>query len=335
MKKILLALMTLLILSCGSANTDGTIKESVKEKYADEIQADDLKEHVYLLASDILQGRKTGEKGQKMAVNYFTAFYEHHDLLAPASYPGYLQKIPQEYFNGKSSGPSQNILAYIKGSEFPNEVIVISAHYDHLGMKGDEVYNGADDNASGSSALMELAQSFQMAKKQGNGPKRSILFLHFTGEELGLYGSKYYIEHPAFSLDSTVADLNIDMVGRVDKKHFDKKEYIYLIGSNRLSRELHQISEETNKTYTHLKLDYTYNNEDDPNNYYERSDHYNFAQNDVPVIFYFNGTHPDYHRTTDTADKIDFELLALRTKLVFYTAWEIANRKERLALNAN
>lgn len=334
MQKLLFALLAFILISCGSVNPDGTVKESVKEKYANEIQADDLKEHLFLLSSDILEGRKTGEKRQKMAVNYFTAYYEHLQLMAPELNPGYTQNIPQEYFEGRSNGPSQNILAYIEGSEFPNEVIVISAHYDHLGMKGEEVYNGADDNASGSSAVMELAQSFQMAKKQGNGPKRSILFLHLTGEEIGLFGSKFYIEHPAFSLDSTVVDLNIDMVGRIDKKHVDEKEYIYLIGSDRLSQDLHDISEKTNKTYTQLKLDYTYNNEKDPNNYYQRSDHYNFAKNNIPVIFYFNGTHGDYHRTSDTADKIDFELLALRTRLVFYTAWEIANRDKGLVLDA-
>jgi len=334
MQKLLLCLLAMILISCGSVNPDGTVKESVKEKYANEIQADDLKEHLFLLSSDILEGRKTGEKRQKMAVNYFTAYYQHLKLIAPELHPGYTQNIPQEYFEGRSDGPSQNILAYIEGSEFPNEVIVISAHYDHLGMKGEEVYNGADDNASGSSAVMELAQSFQMAKKQVNGPKRSILFLHLTGEEIGLFGSKFYIEHPVFSLDSTVVDLNIDMVGRVDKKHTGNKDYIYLIGSDRLSQDLHNISQETNKTYTQLKLDYTYNNEKDPNNYYQRSDHYNFAKNNIPVIFYFNGTHEDYHRTTDTADKIDFELLALRTRLVFYTAWEIANRDERLALDA-
>ena len=228
MQKLLFALLAFILISCGSVNPDGTVKESVKEKYANEIQADDLKEHLFLISSDILEGRKTGEKRQKMAVNYFTAYYEHLQLMAPELNPGYTQNIPQEYFEGRSNGPSQNILAYIEGSEFPNEVIVISAHYDHLGMKGEEVYNGADDNASGSSAVMELAQSFQMAKKQGNGPKRSILFLHLTGEEIGLFGSKFYIEHPAFSLDSTVVDLNIDMVGRIDKKHVDEKEYITL-----------------------------------------------------------------------------------------------------------
>ena len=334
MKKLLSFLLALTILSCASINTDEGGKETVSSKYANKINPEDLQEHLYLLSSDILKGRKTGEKSQKMAVNYVTAYYEHLGLLAPLSYPEYTQSIPEEYFEGKSKGPSKNILAYIEGSEFPNEVLVISAHYDHLGTKNGEVYNGADDNASGNASLMELAESFQLAKKQGNGPKRSILFLHFTGEEIGLYGSRYYIENPAFSLDSTVVDLNVDMVGRIDNKHTDKKEYIYLIGSDRLSTELHKLSERVNKKHTNLKLDYTYNEPDDPNNYYQRSDHFNFAQMNIPVLFYFNGTHEDYHQITDTADKIDYELLSLRTQLIFYTAWEIANRKTRLALDA-
>ena len=333
MQKIVLWVLAFMLISCGSINKEGSEKESISQKYASEIQPEDLKEHLFLLSSDILEGRKTGEKRQKMAVNYFTAYYEHIGLLAPELYPDYTQTIPKEYFEGKSEAASKNVLAYIEGSEFPNEVVVISAHYDHLGMKGEEVYNGADDNASGSSAVMELAQSFQMAKRKGNAPKRSILFLHLTGEEIGLFGSQFYLENPVFSLENTVVDLNIDMVGRVDQEHMDKKEYIYLIGSNRLSKELHDISQQSNKKYTHLKLDYTYNDEDDPNNFYERSDHYNFAKNNIPVIFYFNGNHSDYHRTTDTADKIDFELLALRTRLIFHTAWEIANRDERILVD--
>ncbi|MEL4455146.1 M28 family metallopeptidase [Lutimonas vermicola] len=335
MRNILLIFLAFTILACGSGKTDGSTKESDKIKYAEQIKTEDLKEHLFLLSSDILEGRKTGDKKQKLAVNYFTAYYEHLGLLAPDEYPEYTQMIPKEYFENRSEGPSPNVLAFIEGSKFPNEVVIISAHYDHLGMKGDEVYNGADDNASGSSAVMELAQSFQLAKKQGNGPKRSILFIHFTGEEIGLFGSKYYTENPVFSLDSTIVDLNIDMLGRIDDKYKGKKDYVYLIGSNRLSADLHDLSENTNKKYTNLKLDYTYNNVNDPNNYYERSDHYNFAKNNIPVIFYFNGSHEDYHRITDTPDKINFDILALRTRFVFYTAWEIANREERLELNAD
>lgn len=334
MQKILFWVMAFMLISCGSHNKEGSKTTTINEKYASEILPEDLREHLFLLSSDILEGRKTGEKRQKMAVNYFTAYYEHLGLLAPELYPDYTQTIPKEYFKGKSEGASKNILAYIEGSEFPNEVLVISAHYDHLGMEGEEVYNGADDNASGSSAVMELAQSFQMAKKQGNGPKRSILFLHLTGEEIGLLGSQFYIENPVFDLENTVVDLNIDMVGRVDPKHMDKKEYIYLIGSNRLSSDLHEISQQSNKKYTQLKLDYTYNHEDDPNNFYERSDHFNFAKKNIPIIFYFNGNHSDYHKITDTPDKIDFELLALRTRLIFHTAWEIANREERIRVDS-
>jgi len=334
MKKIILGLFVSVLISCGTGKTSKINQDDIKAKYAEEIKPDDLKEHLYLLSSDILEGRKTGGKGQRMAVNYLTAYYEHLKLKAPSSYLDYTQPIPEVYFNGKSEGDSQNILAYIEGSEFPDQVVVISAHYDHLGMKKDEVYNGADDNASGTSALMEIAQSFQIAKNQGYGPKRSILFLHFTGEEIGLYGSKFYIQHPVFSLDSTIVDLNIDMIGRTDEKYKGKKEYIYLIGSNRLSRDLHKVSEQTNDAFTHLKLDYTYNEKNDPYQYFSRSDHYNFAKENIPVIFYFNGTHKDYHRTTDTADKIDFDLLTIRSKLVFYTAWEIANRESKLILDA-
>lgn len=333
MKHSIFYFLALILVSCGSVNTGTVNHDDVKVKYASEITPEDLTEHLYLLSSDILEGRKTGEKGHKMAVNYLTAYYEHLNLSAPEAYLNYQQPIPKGYFEGKSADDSQNVLAYIKGSEFPDEVVIISAHYDHLGMKGDEVYNGADDNASGTSAVMEIAESFQKAKKQGHGPKRSILFLHLTGEEIGLYGSKYYLQHPVFSLENTIVDLNIDMVGRIDKKHEDQKEYVYVIGSDRLSKDLDKLSVETNKTFTNLKLDYTYNEKNDPYQYYTRSDHFNFANKNIPVIFYFNGTHDDYHKTTDTADKIDFDILSKRARLVFYTAWEIANRTTRLVLD--
>lgn len=330
MQKILLFGLMAIVMSCGPAKIDSAFNETIMDSYADEIKSEDLKEHLYLLSSDILEGRKTGGKRQKMAVNYFTAYYEHLGLSAPEEYPDYTQLIPKAYFENKSEDDSKNVVAFVPGSEFPGEVIVISAHYDHLGMDGEEVYNGADDNASGSSALMELAQSFQLAKKKGYGPKRSILFLHVTGEEIGLYGSKYYVEHPVYSLDSTVADLNIDMIGRVDEKHMDQRNYIYLIGAKRHSKDLFNLSERVNKEQTQLKLDFSYDDPKDPQDYFKRSDHYNFAKNNIPVIFFFNGTHEDYHRTTDTADKIDYDLLALRTKFIFYIAWELANSKDRL-----
>lgn len=228
---------------------------------------------------------------------------------------------------------SENVLGFIKGSDLPEEVLVISAHYDHLGIINGAIYNGADDDASGTSAMLEIAQAFSKASNEGYVPKRSILFIAMSGEEKGLLGSKYYVSNPVFPLSNTVADLNIDMVGRVDEKYDGNSNYIYLIGSDKLSQDLHVLSEMINKKSTKLTLDYTYNADNDPNRYYYRSDHYNFAKNGVPVIFYFNGTHEDYHQSTDTIEKIDFKALKKRSKLIFLTAWEIANREERLILN--
>lgn len=230
---------------------------------------------------------------------------------------------------------SENVVAYIKGSEKPDEIIVISAHLDHEGIKDGQVYNGADDDGSGTVAILEIAEAFKMAEKAGNGPKRSILFLHVTGEEKGLLGSRHYTDNdPIFPLENTVADLNIDMIGRTDPKRKEgDRNYVYLIGSDKLSTDLHNLSEEVNKKYTNIELDYTYNDENDPNRYYYRSDHYNFAKNNVPVIFYFNGTHDDYHKPSDTPDKIEYDLLENRTRLVFHTAWEIANRDARVVVD--
>lgn len=230
---------------------------------------------------------------------------------------------------------SKNVASVVKGSVFPDEYIIISAHSDHVGVndKG-EVYNGADDDGSGSMAVLELAEAFKMAADKGQAPKRSIIFLHVTGEEKGLLGSQYYTDiDPLVPLANTVANLNIDMIGRIDPKREGDRNYLYLIGSDKLSTELHNLSEEVNKKYTNIEFDYTYNDENDPNRFYYRSDHYNFAKNNIPIIFYFNGTHDDYHQVGDTPDKIEYDLLENRTRLVFYTAWELANRANRIVVD--
>lgn len=229
---------------------------------------------------------------------------------------------------------SMNVLGFLEGSEKPEEVLVITAHYDHIGIKGDQINNGADDDGSGTSSVLEIAEAFATAAKKGRRPKRSILFMTVAGEEKGLLGSRYYTDvNPIFPLENTVANLNIDMVGRVDDAHKDNPDYIYLIGSDKLSSELHNLSEKVNKAFVGINLDYKYNDENDPNRFYYRSDHYNFAKNDIPVIFYFNGTHADYHRPTDTIDKINFEQMEKRARLVFYTGWEIANKENRIVLD--
>lgn len=228
---------------------------------------------------------------------------------------------------------SENVLAFIEGSDLKDEIIVITAHYDHLGIKDDKIFVGADDDGSGTVSLLELAQAFAQAKNEGKGPRRSILFMPVSGEEKGLLGSEYYSQNPVFPLKNTVANLNIDMIGRIDEMHKDRPEFIYLIGSDKLSTELHKLSEEANKKYVNLEIDYTYNHPDDPNRFYYRSDHYNFAKHNIPIIFYFNGTHADYHKYTDTPDKIDYRLMEKRAKLVFYTAWELVNRDERIKVD--
>jgi len=227
----------------------------------------------------------------------------------------------------------ENILGYIEGTDLKDELIVVSAHYDHIGMKNKDVYNGADDNASGTSTVLEIAKTLLEAKKNGEGPRRSVLCLLVTGEEKGLLGSEYYSENPVFPLENHVANVNIDMIGRTDIKYKDNPEYIYVIGSDRLSTDLHKINEEANQKYSQITLDYTYNDENDPQRYYYRSDHYNFARKGIPAIFFFSGVHEDYHMITDTADKIMFDKVQKVGRHIFQTTWELANRDKRIVVD--
>lgn len=232
------------------------------------------------------------------------------------------------------STPGVNVLAYIEGTDpvLKDQVVVVSAHYDHLGKRGDDIFYGADDNASGTSAVIAIASAFAEAKRQGLGPRRSVLCMLVTGEEKGLLGSEFYVEFPVFPLENTVANVNIDMIGRSDDKH-ENRHYTYVIGADRMSTELHDINEAANEKYTQLELDYTYNAENDPNRYYYRSDHYNFAKNGIPIIFYFSGAHEDYHRPTDTPDKIMFDRAASIAQLAFHTTWELVNRDGRIKVD--
>ena len=329
------ALFSFILCFFTSCNSTKDVHENTSSDptfYANTITLNELKENLYTFASDAYEGRNTGEEGQKKAAEFLKQHYSSNEISSPILADDYFQEIPKSFLPGGVNA-SENVVAYIEGSEIPDEIIVISAHYDHLGTNGDEIFNGADDDASGTVAVLEIAEAFQLAVQDGRGPKRSILFLNLTAEEKGLYGSKWYVANPLFPLKNHIANLNIDMVGRVDDAHMDTPNFIYLIGSDKLSTELHNLSEEANNKYVHLDLDYTYNDENDPNRFYYRSDHYNFAKNNIPIIFYFNGVHEDYHKATDTADKINYELLTKRTKLVFYTAWELANRKNKIVVD--
>ncbi|KAF2519291.1 M28 family peptidase [Flavobacterium salilacus subsp. salilacus] len=334
MKKLLLFPLSLFVLACGSAQQakQNDYSRANVNKYMNTITAADLKKHLYIVASDEMEGRDTGTPGQKKAGKYLISQYEANDISFPTGADSFYQTVPSEFMARPFSpklNDSENIWAFIKGTEKPDEILVISAHYDHVGMKNGQVYNGADDDGSGTVALLEIAQAFMAAKKDGYAPKRSILFLHVTGEEHGLHGSRYYSENPLFPIENTIADLNIDMIGRRDNEHTANGNYVYIIGSDRLSTDLHTINETANKKYTNLELDYTYNDRNDPNQFYFRSDHYNFAKKGIPIIFYFNGVHADYHKPTDTPDKIEYDILAKRAQLAFVTAWELANRENR------
>jgi hypothetical protein len=237
--------------------------------------------------------------------------------------------------NESAEAPSENVAAFIEGSDpaLKDEVVVISSHYDHIGIdagaEGDNINNGADDDGSGTVGVLEMAEAFMKAKQDGHGPRRSILFLNVTGEEKGLLGSQYFTDSdPLLPLDKIVTDLNIDMIGRYDPTHPTQSEnYVYIIGSNLISQELHDINAKVNElTGTSLELDERFNSKDDPNQFYRRSDHWNFGKHSIPFIFFFTGTHDDYHGVDDEADKIEYDRMARITRLIFATAWQVANQ---------
>lgn len=346
MRKLFIPLFSLAVLvSCGTAKNaaDAGAAQTSSSSKGDkafmsaykEIKAEDLKKNLYVIASDEMEGRDTGSPGQKRAGEYMVNYYKGLGISYPKALGSYYQKVPADFMKKRGGGnlpDSENILAFIEGSEKPEEIVVISGHYDHVGTRNGVVYNGADDDGSGTVAVMEIAKAFQAAKKAGNGPKRSILFLHVTGEEHGLFGSEFYTDNPVFPLANTVVDLNIDMIGRDDPENRGK-QYVYVIGSEMLSSQLKVINEAANKKTNNLELNYKYDDPNDTERLYYRSDHYNFAKNNVPVAFFFDGIHEDYHKPTDDVEKIDYNLLAKRTQLVFTTAWEIANRPDRIVVD--
>lgn len=227
---------------------------------------------------------------------------------------------------------ASNIIGYVEGSDLKDEYVFLTAHYDHLGMHDGKIYYGADDDGSGTTSVIEMAAAFQKAKNEGHGPRRTVVFMTVSGEEKGLWGSEYYSEHPVFPLDKTTVDLNTDMIGRLDpnRKTGDSLNYVYVIGNDKLSSDLDPISKQVNEKYTHLELDYKYNDPQDPERIYYRSDHYNFAKKGVPIIFYFDGIHKDYHKPSDTVDKINFGPMLKRVRYIFLTAWDMANRNDML-----
>ena len=304
------------------------------DSFTKDINENELKNLLYVYASDFFKGRETGELGQKRAVEFISEYYESLNIKAAKGTENYFQRMSLNISGNIVE--TENVVSVIPGSQKPNEYIIISSHLDHEGEKNGVIYNGADDNGSGTIGVLKIAEAFQNAVLLGFRPKRSIVFLHLTGEEKGLLGSKFYTDNPLYPLENTIVNLNIDMIGRIDPRHKNNIErYIYLIGTNLLSSELHEVSELTNKNTTNLYLDYKYNDIDQSECIYYRSDHFHFVKNNIPAIFYFNGVHEDYHKPTDTVEKIEYKLLKDRIKLIFFTAWELANRNKSIEVDKN
>lgn len=315
------------LMACSSVKD--LTNEAVIQKYTDKVSEAELEKQLYIIAGDEMLGRDAGKEGEVLARNYIVNYYKTLGISSPdGTDAGYFQVIPPKTFS-RVEGEMRNVMGFIKGSEKPEEILVLSAHYDHDGVKNGEIYNGADDDGSGTVALMEIARVMKEAEKKGQGPKRSVMFLHVSGEEKGLLGSRYYSDNPIFPLEKTIANVNIDMIGRVDDDHLTDENYVYIIGSNMLSTDLHNVVIKAKNYQKDLKLDERYNTKDDPNRFYYRSDHYNFAKHDIPAVFYFNGVHADYHKPTDTPDKINYPLMTKRVKVIFATVWMLANGENR------
>lgn len=319
-----------------------------------------LRKHVFTLASDSLQGRKTGTAGQRQAASYCTASFRQSHLLvvfrldstrgsfrqtylftttdvalfgssrtygspSPTYKRNELAPVPRTAEDSNRVSFGDNLAGLLVGTDLKQEVVVLSAHYDHLGRSGGQIFHGADDNASGTATVLSVAAVFDSLARQGIRPRRSILFVLFSGEEGGLIGSQYFVANSPIPLNQFVCDLNVDMVGRVDEAHREKPDYCYLITGNQGS-ELRTTAETVNQQSVNLAINEGgYDTKNDPDQYFLRSDHYNFVKLGIPVLFFTSGQHADYHRPSDTADKIVYDVLQKRATLVFQTAWSVAN----------
>ncbi len=312
-------------ISCSSQTIDSSesIIKTPAELDVSSITIEDLRKHVSILASDSLEGRYTGEIGYKKAIDYVKKEYQKLNIPSPISPENYFQKVPKEFINLQTND-SENVLAYIKGSDSLGKHLIITAHLDHIGTANGKIYNGADDNASGTAALLEIAQAIKELENKGIQPKYGILFLHVTAEELGLFGSKYYTKNPIFPLKNVLFNVNLDMIGRKDERNIGSS-YLYSIGSDRISKYLHRVVLDADKKDENLKLDFYYDVEDEPLQLYYRSDHYNFAKNNIPSVFFFSGLHEDYHQPTDDVEKLEFDAYEKRVRFIAKVIWNLAN----------
>ncbi len=304
-----------------------TKEDSMRKRFTTKISKARLKKHVEILAADSMKGRKSGTIGQKRAMDYLVSVYQE-ELNVALDKEDFLQKFE---FSGIRT---ENILLQITGSTYPDEYIVVSAHYDHMGQENKKIYNGADDNASGSAALLEMVRVFQFAVVNGYQPKRSIVFVHFSAEELGLWGSYVFMKGKILPYPQIKANLNADMIGRVDKLHRKNEKYVYVIGSDYFSDTFDSVLQEVNSETDQLELSYRFNSTTHSEQFFRRTDSFNFSVEGIPFIFFTSGTHKDYHQPSDTADKIEYDMLTYRTRLLFAMTWELANNESDWNIDA-
>ncbi len=329
--KILLFLLAVTVAACSTS----TPKDIYS--FSEEITESSLYSDLAVLADDSLQGRETGTIGEEKAARYLSKRYTEMGLKAVGDNDTYFQHYKVKLRGTEDSVATKNVVAFLEGSDpqMKDEVVVLSSHYDHVGVgrpdsTGDTIYNGADDDGRGTTATLQVAEAMAKAKAAGVGPKRSVLFLNVSGEEKGLLGSYYYSENPLFSIENTVANINIDMIGRVDPEHQNgDSSYVYVIGNAIISSQMDSLTRIANDMGPNLDLSDRYNDLNDPNQFYRRSDHWNFGRLGVPFVFFFNGTHEDYHRPQDHIEKITFEPYLKRTHLVYNLTAILANSPNR------
>ena len=293
-----------------------------------------------VVSPEIANAIFSGEKQTATAI--FNASYGQS---LPASFALKTSKTMNLSLNSRSETvPTQNVVAIWEGSDpvLKDEYVAAGAHYDHVGIcppiGGDNICNGADDDGSGTTALLSMAEALTKAPTR---PKRSVLFVWHCGEEKGLWGSRYFTEYPTVPLDHIVTQLNIDMIGRSKKegdtnarnKELTGPNDVYLIGSTMMSTELGQLVQSVNKSYLNIGYDTRYDDPADPNRFFFRSDHFNYARKGIPIIFFFDGVHEDYHQPGDSADKIDYQKMEKVTRTVYMTLWELANRATRVKVD--
>jgi len=239
----------------------------------------------------------------------------------------------------------ENVIGVVEGSDpvLKTEYVGVSGHLDHLGIadppiNGDRIYNGADDDGSGTTAVLAIAEALSHAPRR---PKRSVALIWHMGEERGLLGSRYFTSYPTLPLKQFDAELNIDMIGRSRKdgdtnpanRELTGPNAIYVIGATMMSTELDALTRRVNANYLNLAYDYKYDDPKDPNQFFFRSDHVNYARQGIPILFFFDGVHEDYHRVTDEVSKIDFDKMQRVTRTIYQTLWEIASMHDRLKVD--